>query len=337
MALSELILKSNEFITLNEDITERYILYLETRLAEAVKRDESPLIQTYIAALGSLGNSKILSIFEPYLEGQISVTKYERMLMVRWLYSLAVTNPKAVKNVLSKIYSNVKEAYEVRNAAVYLYLLTNPSLSELTRMAKFTHYEKNEQVNSAVASGIISLSKVNRPDLHLLVENARIARKSLMLKSYDFTYSQIFFTEKSILVTIASEETDVPKSVIYNLNNFYNPQDPMQQVEYAVSNFPYLNQLIKNFGKQERNLEEGKNSLVEKLVEQLNIKFGMSERLKANVFLSASFGKLFYPFDADDIQILVRCMYLKVYTRCIVIKLIFLFYRVTSRKYIRGF
>nr|XP_012221806.1 PREDICTED: vitellogenin-2-like [Linepithema humile] len=293
--------KSSKIKNLGQDTTEIYIPYMEQELDRAVKTDNSPLVQTYITALGCIGHPKILSVFEPYLEGRKPVTRYERLLMVRWLYKLVVINPEELKNVLYKIYLNEKEAYEVRSMAVYLYFLSNPSLTALTRMAKFTNYDKSEQVNSAVKSGIISLSKVNRPDLHLLIENARIARKLLTPKNYDLTYSQIHFTEKSIVATIGSKDSDMPQMAIFDANNFYDPQQPVILAEYALSN---VDNLMNLFQKQER--QERKNSPVEKLVEMFNIKLEESKKLKGNVFFSALYGKVFYPFDKQDVMTLLR-------------------------------
>lgn len=51
-------------------INTEYIPYLAQQLSHAVKEGDSHKIQVYIRALGNTAHPKILSVFEPYLEGK---------------------------------------------------------------------------------------------------------------------------------------------------------------------------------------------------------------------------------------------------------------------------
>lgn len=310
VAFSEIVYKARVLfprsnLNLNQDIIENYIPYLKKGLDEAINENDGPLIQAYIVALGNLGHPKILSVFEPYLEGEKSVTKYERMLIVRSLYRLTMLTPEATRDVLYKIYLNYQEAYEVRCMAVYLYLLSKPSLPTLIRMAKYTNYDQSEQVNSAIKSGITSLYQLNRLDLYEQIENARTAAESLTPKNYDISYSQIYFADKVAAITIGSEDSDIPKFAVVNVNNFH---ESVIHLEYALSSIDKFSQFFEN--QKYKNHTEDKPS-IERFTEMLNIKLGAPEQFKGNILLFAThFGNIFYPFDENDIQAFVSCKYL---------------------------
>lgn len=51
-------------------VSEQYITYLENQLMKAVQVGDSPKIQVFIRALGNTAHPKILSVFEPFLEGK---------------------------------------------------------------------------------------------------------------------------------------------------------------------------------------------------------------------------------------------------------------------------
>lgn len=135
-----------------------YIPYLAQQLKQAVEEGYSPKIQTYIRAIGNIAHPKIVEVFEPYLNGKIPVTDFQRTLMVVSLNKLALTHPLLARSVLYKTYANTGEVYQVRVAAVYNLMKTVPPASMLQRMAQFTNEDPCNQVRSAVKSAIASAS-----------------------------------------------------------------------------------------------------------------------------------------------------------------------------------
>ncbi|KAH1029837.1 hypothetical protein HUJ05_002996 [Dendroctonus ponderosae] len=136
------------------------IPYLSQQLDEAVMQADSRKIHVAIRALGSVGDKKVLEAFEPYLEGQKQASQYQRMLMILCLDKLVESNPTTAQAVMYRIYQNVGEVPEVRVAAVYQLMRTNPSAQMLQRMAQSTNVDAQEDVNAAVKSAIESLSQL---------------------------------------------------------------------------------------------------------------------------------------------------------------------------------
>lgn len=141
-------------------VTEQYIPYLAQQLRQAVKAEDSHKVQVYVRALGNMAHPKILRVFEPYLEGKEPMTDFQRTLVVVSLNKLAKVHPKLARSVLYKTYANTGEAYQVRVAAVYNLMKTNPPASMLQRMAEFTNQDPSNQVRSAVKSAIESASQL---------------------------------------------------------------------------------------------------------------------------------------------------------------------------------
>lgn len=88
----------------NKIVRDEVIPHLARELKQAVKDEDSHKIQTYIRALGNLGHPKILSVFEPYLEGQVLVTDFQRMAIVVALDKLTQNYPRLARS--GKEYSN---------------------------------------------------------------------------------------------------------------------------------------------------------------------------------------------------------------------------------------
>jgi Lipoprotein amino terminal region len=134
----------------------KYIHSLTQKLHEAFNKGSSHKIQVYIRALGNVAHPKILAAFEPYLEGKRSATLFQRLQMVIALDHLAITYPKNARSVLYKIYQNYGDAQEIRVAAVYQLMRSQPSVDILQRMAEDTNIDPHEGVNSAIKSAIQS-------------------------------------------------------------------------------------------------------------------------------------------------------------------------------------
>lgn len=174
-------------------LQEKYFSYLNEELQSAVESGDSNKIQTYIVALGRTAHPKILSIFEPYIEGKKQVSEYQRLLMIVSLDQLSTIHPKAVQPVLYKIYSNNADAHEIRTAAVYLLMKTHPPASMIQRMADFTNYDTSKHVNSAVKSVIESLAEIQQNENRDVSDAAKAALPLLTTENYGPQYSKAFF------------------------------------------------------------------------------------------------------------------------------------------------
>lgn len=174
----------------NKIVRDEVIPHLARELKQAVKDEDSQKIQTYIRALGNLGHPKILSVFEPYLEGQVPVTDFQRLAIVVALDKLTANYPRLARSVLYKIYQNVGEVHQVRVAAVFQLMRTAPPTSMLQRMAQFTHEDPSEHVQAAVESAIRSAAKLTHPDQEELAANAQAAESFLNENRKGLQYSR---------------------------------------------------------------------------------------------------------------------------------------------------
>lgn len=141
-------------------VRDEYLPYFAQKLRSAVKEADSHKIQVYIRVLGNFGHPKVLSVFEPYLEGKVAMSDFQRLLMVISLDKLVRVYPVTARKVLFNIYQNTGEAHELRCAAVFQLMKANPQASMLQRMADFTNYDLSSQVNAAVKSSIQSAAEM---------------------------------------------------------------------------------------------------------------------------------------------------------------------------------
>lgn len=137
------------------------IPHLTQKLHEAIAAADTQKIHIYIRALGNVGHPQILEAFEPYLEGKKQASQFQRVLMVIALEKMVRSHPKIAQSVLYKIYQNPSDEEQVRVAAVYQLMRTNPSADMLQRMASYTNTDLSEYVNSAVKSSIENAAELN--------------------------------------------------------------------------------------------------------------------------------------------------------------------------------
>ncbi len=179
----------------NKIVRDEVIPYLARELKDAVKAEDSQNIQTYIRALGNLGHPKILSVFEPYLEGKVPVTDFQRLAIVVALDKLVQNYPRLARSVLFKIYQNVGEVHQIRVAAVFQLMRTSPPTAMLQRMAQFTHEDPSEHVQAAVESAIRSAARLTHPDQQEFSANAQAAESFLNEERKGNQYSRSFLRD----------------------------------------------------------------------------------------------------------------------------------------------
>lgn len=141
-------------------VRDEVIPYLSEQLKEAISNGDSRKINSYIRALGHIGDSQIIYVFQPYLEGKIQCSQFQRLLMVLSLRQVVTVDPKTASAVLYKMYQNIGETTEIRIASVYMLMHTSPSVDMLQRIAKFTKIESNHRVSAAVKSAINNVASL---------------------------------------------------------------------------------------------------------------------------------------------------------------------------------
>jgi len=296
----------------DQAVVETYIPYIAKQLKEAIKEGDSTRIQTYIMALGNFGHPKMLSILEPYLEGTVPVSAFQRTMMIISLSKLAENHPRLARSVAYKTYLNVREADDVRSAAVFAVLKTNPPLATLQRMAQFTKRDDSKQVNSAVKFGLENLAEMEGSEWNDLANKARIAKQLLTSEEYDDSYSRILFKEFSweniaynmAMYIIGSDDSDVPKFERLIMDFHYGLFHlPRLEMGYMVSS---VKQLLNIWDTLEDDDEEQKSSAVEKIAHALGIHPEDPQQLEGNFLFGSLYESQFYPFDNHTIESFVE-------------------------------
>ncbi|XP_046741037.1 vitellogenin-like [Diprion similis] len=306
-------------------VTRKYLPYLSQKLQSAISRADSPKILTYIRALGNLGHPQILATFEPYLEGKRDASDFQRLSMVGAMDKLAFMHPKVARSVLFKIYQNTGEAHEVRCAAVFQLMKTNPPASMLQRMAQFTNWDVNKQVNSAVKTAIESAAELDDEQNLELASNARAAKDLLNPKIYGIHYSQGYLRDhvveemnlayKLFANFIGSEDSVLPQAIFMNLktnrggyNNSPLEMGAMVSSVNDLSNF--ISQQF-SFGddsrsrNQKQSRGEGRWS-PENIANILNIESDDAEQLEGRLWLNILGSQSHFAFDNHTIEQIPR-------------------------------
>ncbi|XP_011879089.1 PREDICTED: uncharacterized protein LOC105568228 [Vollenhovia emeryi] len=288
-------------------LLQTYIPYMAIQLKKAIEEGDNPRIQTYIMALGNFGHPKVLSIFEPYLEGSAPMSKFQRLMMVVSLNRLGENFPRLARSVAYKIYINTMEAYELRCAAVYVIMKTNPPLNLLQRMAEFTHQDQDKQVNSAVTTSIEGLANSKQPELQELANKARIASKQLKSSTYTENYSHSMLQEitvaslnmvqTTLLQTIGSDNSMTSKGVQFNVQQSFGGFNfPSGKVSYEISNIRELLDMWYHMPWMMQDNSE-KKLIIKETIEKLGIKPDDPEQIEWNIFGDSLFAIHFYAFD----------------------------------------
>ncbi|CAL7934467.1 unnamed protein product [Xylocopa violacea] len=290
-------------------VQNEYIPYLARELKKAVENGDSMKIQTYIMTLGQIAHPKILSVLEPYLEGQHKVTTYQRTLMVTAMGALSEINPKLLRSVLYKVYLNTMESHEVRCVAVFLLLDMDPPLSMLQRMAEFTRYDTDKQVNSAVKSALTSMAELTSSHWEARAKKARSVLKLLTADEYGYELSHGFTVDwdkkKQNSITtmifdyIGSDESVIPRALYLGLFNSHGGyRMPPTELLAMLSSFKAL----MDIGFTKNGNEEAVKMAAERIAEELNIVPEEPVPFEGNLMWNSRYTWRFLPFDSASIR-----------------------------------
>lgn len=289
---------------------------MATQLREAIQDGDSLRIQTYIMALGNFGHPKTLSVFEPYLEGTLPISKFQRLMMVISLNRLVENFPRVARSVAYKIYTNVMEAYELRCAAVHIIMKTNPSLNMLKRMAEFTNKDQDNHVNSVIKTSIDTLANLKQPrNLQDLASKARVARELLNPNIY-VDNSQGYFQEETVAFLNIAQTTifqligsDTPKGAYLDIQQSYgNINLPSARLSYSISS---IRDLLDMWYQMPWMMGNEKKLIIDETIEKLGIKAEDSEQLEGNIFLDSLVALEFCPFDNYTFDEIGKSKYFK--------------------------
>ncbi|XP_058799329.1 vitellogenin-like [Phymastichus coffea] len=288
----------------------KYFPYMVAQLQDGFERKDSIKIQVLISAIGRTGHPRIFSLFEPYIEGKKEASPYERFFMVISMDRLTSSYPKTVRSVLYKIYSNTADHYEIRTAAVYLLMKTNPPASMLQRMADFTNYDSSKQVNSAVKSSIESLAQLKDTEKQNLADAARTALPLLTRENYGPQYSRAVFSYNKDSIShsghsleayyIGSDDSIIPKGVAITISPIQGGlKMPKIQVTGAVSKIrDLLDSLQKQLGLKDKNSlkAEQKKYSSENIAKILGINGDKAELLEGFMSFSDATDSVFFSY-----------------------------------------
>lgn len=315
----------------NNDVTEQYIPYLEKQLKQGFLENNSVKVQTYIMALGRTGHPKIIPIFEPYLENTKPVSKFQRLLMVAWLSTLAKIQPKLVGPIFYKLYFDTREDNEIRALAVHQFITTDPPLITLQRIAKYTNYDQSEDVNSVVASTIqsIALNK-KQSGWQDLASKARSVRNLLNTNNRTTSvgyYKDIdnWFFKEFYLQTVAGNDNSVPTFLRLGVNTIFDYlEQPTVEAGYATSNIRQLFYKLDNINWNEWDGENAserpmQKSRVDEIAQALKIKPGRLSQLEGNVYANTPYGFLLYPFDSNTLESIPNRKYPQSYFKIVLL------------------
>ncbi|XP_036146960.1 vitellogenin-1 [Monomorium pharaonis] len=295
-------------------LIETYIPYMATQLTEAFVNGDKRRIQTYIMALGNFGHPKVLSVFEPYLEGTLSASKFQRLMMVVSLNKLIENFPRVARSVAYKVYVNVMEAYELRCAAIYVIMKTNPPLTMLQRMAAFTNQDQDRHVNSVVKTSIDVLANLKEPEFQDLANKARIARELLNSRIDTENYSRSIPLENILtslniaqigsLQIIGSHDSDTFKGAYLDIQQSYGDfKLPPLRLSYEMSSAKELLDMWNHMPwmTMDKTLTENK-LLIEETIEKLGIKAEDPEEFEGNIFVDTLLASELILFDNHTVE-----------------------------------
>ncbi|XP_044741123.1 vitellogenin-like isoform X2 [Chrysoperla carnea] len=300
-------------------ITKEYIPYLSQMLQEAQQNDDSKKIQVCIRALGNVAHPQILSVFKPYLEGERPLTDFQRLLMVVAMDHLVYTYPKEARSVLYKIYSNTGDSTQVRTAAVFQFMRTQPPASMLQRMAEYTHVEPSKHVRCAIKSSIEAASRLKGHQHTELAANARSAIKMLNPETYGQQYAHASLYEhvfehlnlyyKQYMSVMRGEDNIIPNYLYYSMHiNEGGLSQKLMSMNAMVSSVRSLIALVQEnlpiespeIAKEQSN--KVAQQWVDKIAKLLNIQVDDDVKVEANLLFQHLGYKRFFALDKHSFE-----------------------------------
>lgn len=310
----------------NYRIVQRKVIpYLSHKMNIAAQNEDSEKMLAYIRALGNLGHPAILNVFEPYLEGKMPTTEFQRLAIVVAMDRLVELYPKLARSVLYRIYQNSADRDEVRTAAVFQLMRTNPPAPMLQRMAGMTNVEKSQNVASAVKTALESAAELENEADRELAENANAARKLLNpdvvaaqdSRSFltDYIMEELNLAYKMQASYIASDNNLSPKAGFLRLKkDMGGYQNRNNEYSAMVSNVNQLISMISNrirsnghskndHNKNQQNQpKQNKRHNFDQIEKLLDIQAEQVEELEAQILMKIANTQRFFAMNNETLE-----------------------------------
>ncbi|KRT80993.1 hypothetical protein AMK59_5996, partial [Oryctes borbonicus] len=303
-------------------LEDEYIPHLAKKLDQAVQTADSHKILVYVRALGNCGHRKILKIFKPYLEGDKQCSQFQRLQMVVALDHLAENKPAVARSVSYKIYQNAAETKEVRVAAVYQLMRTDPPASMIQSMAEYTNYDTDEHVNAAVKSWIESAAELEGDEYADLASKCKAALPLLTEDDYGFQQSHAHIRSKvrdevnlqylNELEIIGSDDSYIPQGLLYSFSKSLNGANrDIVLAEALVSSIDELTNVISQQLEQTKKNEQQKADATanenkpfssSNVIKKLNMQFDEREQLEGAIRVSLGEAERYFTFNNRSLE-----------------------------------
>ncbi len=153
-------------------ITDELIPYLTSELEDCIRSNDETTKLVLISSLGKLGHKKVLIPLTKVIEST-SESPMTRSLAVSSLRRLARREPTLTRRILLAMIDNPAEQTAVRISAISVLPYTQPSVTELQKMAIRSWFEPSKQVGSFMYSTLKSLVKTEDPELKNVGQRAK--------------------------------------------------------------------------------------------------------------------------------------------------------------------
>merc|ERR1711970_1403808 len=226
-------------------------------LVEEIEQTESEHVRlSAILALGKTGHLKglktLVKVIE-HVEGSIPATKESmiearRTIAVNSLKRVVKMNPTEMRPILMSIIVNPVESADVRIAAVSVLPFSQPSTTELQKLAIRSWMEPSEQVSSFTVSTLRSLALSQVPELKTVGLKARSVLPLIKGQKFGLQYSHnvnfsSFIEYLRTLVNVRyalvnSKESLIPHKVSMK-TVYYGPSNSMKFPVIEFSTYTY--------------------------------------------------------------------------------------------------
>jgi len=272
-------------------VTEKYIPFL----VEEIERTESEHVRlSAILALGKTGHLKGLKALVKVIEHIVPVTstptkitmvEARRTIAVNALKRVTKMNPTEIRPILMSIIVNPVESAEVRIAAVSVLPFSQPTTSEIQKLAIRSWMEPSKQVSSFIVSTIRSLAYTKVPELKIVGLKARSILPLIKSENYgiqhslNINYSSIVDYLKMLVGSrfqlVNSKESLIPhkvalKTVYYTPSNSFKVK-PIEFSAYTYGMDYLLEKYLHFFSTEEVTTSPIKEQL-NKIAEELKLK-----------------------------------------------------------------
>lgn len=305
-------------------VASEVVPYFVEELKAAVKNDDRVQALYAIRALGNLGHAQIPKAFEPYLEGEIKVSKFQRLAMVFALDKYTVNYPNAAQLLLFKLYQNRGDTNEIRSAAIFQLMRTQPSAELLQRTAQQANGDENNDVRAAVRSALKSAAESKSSKNEQLAKDAKSALSLMKAEDEGLYYSHTHlmdYVKKHFGVSydnqlsyIVGRDSYIPNVMhliteenLDGLKRHTEQQAMISSVERLTnllsSSFDESDEDTDQYDSDERSEseEESKWSL-KRIYKMLKMKSKTGEKLEGQVLLSTMSSKRMFAFDEDTLK-----------------------------------